>query len=102
MTPWSALEILHTCGATSFPTLSPSEVGVLAAAGLYALEHTFPRIAEDHANAARLAAGLQKLGASVLPCETNVLWSPRAGVTAAWARRRTRGLRARSRALRRA
>jgi len=29
--------------------------GILAAAGLYALEHNLPRIAEDHANARRLA-----------------------------------------------
>ena len=32
--------------------------GVLAAAGLYALEHNLGRLAEDHANAKRLAEGL--------------------------------------------
>ncbi len=35
--------------------------GVLAAAGLYALEHHRSRLAEDHANARRLAAALAKL-----------------------------------------
>jgi threonine aldolase len=32
--------------------------GILTAAGLYALEHNLGRIAEDHANAQRLANGL--------------------------------------------
>ena len=35
--------------------------GVLAAAGLYALEHNVARLAEDHANAHRLAAGLAEI-----------------------------------------
>lgn len=34
------------------------QVGILAAAGLYALEHNIDRLADDHANAARLARGL--------------------------------------------
>jgi len=34
------------------------QAGVLAAAGLYALEHNVERLAEDHANAERLARGL--------------------------------------------
>jgi threonine aldolase len=34
------------------------QAGVLAAAGLYALENNVERLAEDHANAARLAQGL--------------------------------------------
>jgi threonine aldolase len=34
------------------------QAGVLAAAGLYALEHNVERLAEDHANAERLAKGL--------------------------------------------
>ena len=34
------------------------QAGLLAAAGLYALEHNIERLAEDHAKAARLAAGL--------------------------------------------
>lgn len=35
--------------------------GVLAAAGLYALEHSVKRLSEDHANARRLAAGLSEI-----------------------------------------
>jgi len=38
------------------------QAGVLAAAGLYALEHNVERLAVDHENAARLAAGLAELG----------------------------------------
>ncbi len=34
------------------------QAGILAAAGLYALEHHVKRLADDHANARRLAAGL--------------------------------------------
>lgn len=37
------------------------EAGVLAAAGLYALEHMVDRLAEDHANARTLAEGLAEL-----------------------------------------
>lgn len=43
------------------------QIGMLAAAGLYALEHHVERLAEDHANAARLAAGLRELGFVVEP-----------------------------------
>ncbi|WP_019938531.1 low-specificity L-threonine aldolase [Bordetella sp. FB-8] len=35
--------------------------GILAAACLYALDHNVERLAQDHANAGRLAAGLQSL-----------------------------------------
>jgi threonine aldolase len=38
------------------------QAGVLAAAGLYALEHNVERLAVDHRNAARLADGLRALG----------------------------------------
>jgi threonine aldolase len=38
------------------------QAGVLAAAGLYALEHNVDRLAVDHRNAARLAEGLRALG----------------------------------------
>lgn len=49
--------------------------GVLAAAGLYALEHNVARIAEDHANADRLAAGLASLpGLQVEPAQTNMVF----------------------------
>ena len=37
------------------------QVGVLAAAGLYALDHMVDRLAEDHANARTLAEGLTEL-----------------------------------------
>lgn len=39
------------------------QVGILAAAGLFALEHNVARLSEDHANAAMLADGLRELGA---------------------------------------
>lgn len=38
------------------------QAGILAAAGLYALENHVDRLAEDHRRAARLAAGLRELG----------------------------------------
>lgn len=48
--------------------------GILAAAGLHALEHHIERLAEDHANAARLAAGLERLDFRVDPLpETNMV-----------------------------
>ena len=39
------------------------QVGILAAAGLYALEHHRPRLAEDHEKARRLAEGLADVAA---------------------------------------
>jgi threonine aldolase len=48
--------------------------GVLAAAGLYALENHVQRLAEDHANAEYLAAGLRLIGLSVAPWQTNVVY----------------------------
>lgn len=51
------------------------QVGVLAAAGLYALEHHVARLADDHANATRLANGLRGLpGLTVETPETNIVW----------------------------
>ncbi|MDB5986287.1 MAG: low-specificity L-threonine aldolase [Nevskia sp.] len=50
------------------------QAGILAAAGLYALEHQVARLAEDHANAAYLAAGLRALGLAVEPVETNIVY----------------------------
>jgi threonine aldolase len=49
------------------------QAGVLAAAGLYALENNVARLAEDHRNAERLAAGLRGLD---LPVErhTNMVF----------------------------
>ncbi|POX37963.1 low specificity L-threonine aldolase [Streptomyces sp. Ru73] len=49
------------------------QAGVLAAAGLYALDHHVARIAEDHENAALLAAGLRDAGYAVRPPETNIV-----------------------------
>ena len=37
------------------------QAGIIAAAGLYALEHNVGRLAEDHDNAVRLARGLQEI-----------------------------------------
>ena len=37
------------------------QAGILAAAGLYALEHNIARLAEDHENAVRLARGLSDI-----------------------------------------
>jgi threonine aldolase len=52
------------------------QAGILAAAGLYALENNVARLAEDHANAERLAAGLQGLaGVSVAPAQTNMVFA---------------------------
>lgn len=49
--------------------------GILAAAGLYALDHNVARLAEDHANAARLAEGLARYpGLTITPPQTNILW----------------------------
>ena len=50
------------------------QAGVLAAAGLYALQHQVERLAEDHANAARLGSALIELGYSVEPVQTNMVY----------------------------
>jgi threonine aldolase len=50
------------------------QAGVLAAAGLYALEHNVQRLAEDHANAEYLAAGLRDAGLKVSVPQTNVVY----------------------------
>ncbi|HCP53268.1 MAG: low-specificity L-threonine aldolase [Pseudomonadaceae bacterium] len=50
------------------------QAGVLAAAGLYALEHQVARLSEDHANAQALADGLIELGYSVEPVQTNMVY----------------------------
>ncbi len=39
------------------------QAGVLAAAGIFALEHNVSRLADDHAHAQRLADGLRSIGA---------------------------------------
>jgi threonine aldolase len=50
------------------------QAGILAAAGLYALEHHVQRLADDHANAAFLAQGLSELGYSVEPVQSNMVY----------------------------
>jgi len=62
------------------------QAGILAAAGIVALETMVERLAEDHANASRLASGLAQIpGLSVQPhrVQTNiVLFEPPAGIPA--------------------
>lgn len=52
------------------------QVGVLAAAGIYALDHNVERLADDHANATRLATGLEKIDALTghVRVNTNILY----------------------------
>jgi threonine aldolase len=50
------------------------QAGILAAGAQHALDHHVERLAEDHANAQRLAEGLQSLGLPVDPWpETNIV-----------------------------
>jgi threonine aldolase len=46
------------------------QAGIVAAAGVYALEHNVERIADDHARARRLAEGWAAAGLSVDPAQT--------------------------------
>lgn len=50
------------------------QAGILAAAGLYALEHNVERLSEDHRRARDLAAGIEARGLSVKSPETNILY----------------------------
>ncbi|WP_200553077.1 low-specificity L-threonine aldolase [Kosakonia sp. LAM2021] len=50
------------------------QAGILAAAGLYALQNNVARLKEDHANAAWLAAQLKEIGADVMRHDTNMLF----------------------------
>jgi threonine aldolase len=51
------------------------QAGILAAGGLYALEHHVERLADDHANAERLAAGLADIrGLEVELPQTNMVF----------------------------
>ena len=59
------------------------QAGVLAAAALYALDHHVERLAEDHASARRLAAGLEGLpGLTVETPQTNIVFVDVAGARA--------------------
>lgn len=50
------------------------QAGLLAAAGLYALDHHVERLADDHANAQLLADGLREAGFIVEPVQTNMVY----------------------------
>jgi threonine aldolase len=51
------------------------QAGLLAGAVMYALDHHIERLADDHANAKRLAEGLQGLpGVTVEPPQTNMVF----------------------------
>jgi threonine aldolase len=53
------------------------QAGILAAAGLFALERNVARLAEDHANARQLAAGLAEIdGVTIgpIPVQTNMVF----------------------------
>ena len=56
------------------------QAGLLAAAALYALDHHVERLADDHANARRLAQGLSRIeGITVVPPDTNIVFANVAG-----------------------
>ncbi|MBN8938636.1 MAG: threonine aldolase family protein [Rhizobiales bacterium] len=64
---------------------SMRQAGICAAACLYALDHNVERLADDHANARSLAAGLRRLpGVDVEEPDTNLVFFDvvRAGTTA--------------------
>ncbi|HEX7355404.1 MAG TPA: GntG family PLP-dependent aldolase [Mycobacteriales bacterium] len=63
------------------------QAGVLAAAGLYALDHHVERLADDHARAARLADAL-----GLDPPDTNIVPVPVADAATAIARAAERGV----------
>lgn len=57
------------------------QAGVLAAAGLYGLEHNVGRLADDHARAKALAATLEELDLGEVSHATNMVFlTPRAGL----------------------
>ena len=69
------------------------QAGVLAAAALYALDHHVERLAEDHANARRLADAVESIDGLALASphvDTNILFvkiAPRLGTAAEFAAR---------------
>jgi threonine aldolase len=50
------------------------QAGILAAAGVYALDNNVERLADDHARAAALAKGLRAAGYTAPPPPTNMLY----------------------------
>ena len=60
------------------------QIGLLAAAASHALDHHVARLAEDHANAARLAAGLDRIaGITIRASPTNIVFAEVGGGRAA-------------------
>ncbi len=51
------------------------QAGILAAAGLYALQHNVERLQDDHDNAAWLAAALRDIGVQVTSQNTNMVFA---------------------------
>ena len=51
------------------------QAGIIAAACLHALDRNVERLAEDHANAERLARGLANAGLKVEPVQTNMVFA---------------------------
>jgi threonine aldolase len=62
------------------------QAGIVAAAGVYALEHNIDRLADDHARARRLAEGLAEAGVPVdlEQVETNFVQVDVAPLGLAW------------------
>lgn len=58
----------HRCGGAM------RQAGIAAAGCLHALDHHIDRLADDHANAARLAEGISALGLGTEDVETNMVW----------------------------
>ena len=61
------------------------QAGIIAAAGVYAFEHHFDRLAEDHANARRLAQGLAEIegiAVNANEIDTNMVFFDVAGLGA--------------------
>jgi threonine aldolase len=70
------------------------QAGILAAAGLFALEQNVKRLADDHANARRLAEGLSTIPGVRVPAqpETNIVVFERANAAAWSSALRARGV----------
>jgi threonine aldolase len=70
------------------------QAGILAAAGIFALEQNTKRLADDHALARLLAAGLAQIPGVVVPAppETNIVIFQRANAAAWSAALRARGV----------
>ncbi|MCH5684839.1 beta-eliminating lyase-related protein [Niabella sp. W65] len=60
------------------------QVGYMAAAGIYALQHHIERLSEDHAHAKTIGAALQTQSyvERVMPVETNIVIFETKGISA--------------------